>query len=1156
MHRMNLPVKKTLSVLLTASLLLSASGTLPSLAASGPAIPIAVELSSFNGVVSNDVNGNTLLLYKGNDAGNPYLKGTNLLVAPNVNNKSGTVVRRNRMKLTDGFSTYFQFNLNSGSTPPADGLTFVIYKAEVAQPLVGGYGSGIGYAGIPNSIGVEFDLYKNNNKTAPGEKREAYLKDGKTDVYVMTDDPAAVTGGDANENTVYHVAIDTNGDVYHTGVASSTSTNAANPTNDGASNIAHRYAKLYNNDVNVWIDYNGGVVTVTYGTSTDRSSSSNYSFKRTVGDSLVGQDVYVGYAASTGGSNADHEVKKWYFDNAYHAGGLSAADHAYTQAVSTIGITLNGTGAGGATSPSSVGVTLNGATGAALPGQTFHVYIDNTQVGDDYTTGAAGSCTVGIPFGLDGGSHTLRVVSADGSAVNTASFTSPYTVTYAAASNGTLTGASSEQVSAGASPARIPTPQAGAGYSFAYWSPDSGVTKLTPAQLGSQTISANVTYTAYFAPNTYTLSFDERGGSAVSDKQVVFNGPYGALETPGRTGYTFGGWNTREDGQGQTVTSATAYTVPGDSTLYAQWSPETHKLHFDSQGGSEAADQSVTYDAPVGALTTPARTGYDFGGWFTEAGGKGTQYTASTVYHSTADTTLYANWAAKSYTLCFDEQGGGSVVDQSVTYDQKVGALPDASRPGYTFGGWFTQPNGGGTQVTADTLYKTDGGSTIYAKWTPNQYAITIDTQSGTTETAQTVTFNSPVGTLPAPEKEGYTFKGWYTGPDMQGTRYTDETVYTSAAGVTLYAGWEANDYTLHFDAQGGSAAADKAVTFNKAVGTLVTPEKAGYTFGGWFTEPGGRGTQVTDSTVYGTAGDSTVYAKWTANDYTLYFVKESGSPVTSRSVIYDAEVGTLPTPSIDGYTFNGWFTQENGKGMRYSDDTVYRVDGDTTLYADWTILPGDPANAPTRQIGASGGSADLTVSDIAGIGNGNVGVTAGRVTISIPAAVVDSQTDSDKQAHLRITVTDTPQSSKPALKNALPAGADVLDSFDLTATLTSSDGSSADLSRLDGKVQITVKLTPGQVQSLQGSSGSALYRVDPDTGKLAKVDAAFDAATGTVTFLSEQTGRFVIGFQPVEANPNTGNHLILALTLVALALLAGLSVLLLRARQTASARR
>ena len=114
---------------------------------------------------------------------------------------------------------------------------------------------------------------------------------------------------------------------------------------------------------------------------------------------------------------------------------------------------------------------------------------------------------------------------------------------------------------------------------------------------------------------------------------------------------------------------------------------------------------------------------------------------------------------------------------------------------------------------------------------------------------------------------------------------------------------------------------------------------KAGYTFAGWFTKQNG-GTKVTAVTTMTTADDHTLYAHWTANTYTVTFDANGGTVTPdTKTVTYDSTYGNseeLPIPTLDGYTFVGWFTEKDG-GDSVTKDTEVKTAADRTLYAHWT---------------------------------------------------------------------------------------------------------------------------------------------------------------------------------------------------------------------------
>ena len=194
----------------------------------------------------------------------------------------------------------------------------------------------------------------------------------------------------------------------------------------------------------------------------------------------------------------------------------------------------------------------------------------------------------------------------------------------------------------------------------------------------------------------------------------------------------------------------------------------------------EVLFEDQVYNVPEGYATpafdgTPSRTGYTFAGWM--------PVVASTV---TDNATYTAVWSANEYTLTLDPANGEKSVDVDVTYDAAVGKLPTPLREGYTFEGWYDED---GNEVTSETVYQYTEDVTLTARWTANEYTLTLDAGNGEDPVELTVVYDAAVGTLPTPEREGYTFEGWY---DEDGNEVTSETVYQYTDDVTLSAKWSA----------------------------------------------------------------------------------------------------------------------------------------------------------------------------------------------------------------------------------------------------------------------------------------------------------------------------------------------------------------------------
>ena len=325
------------------------------------------------------------------------------------------------------------------------------------------------------------------------------------------------------------------------------------------------------------------------------------------------------------------------------------------------------------------------------------------------------------------------------------------------------------------------------------------------------------------------------------------------------------------------MTSSTIVAITAEQTLYAKWTVNS-TVTFDAQGGTGPypVSKNVTYASTYGTLATTSRTGYTFGGWWTEASGTGTQVTSSTTVTITTAQTLYAKWTAKNYTVTFSAQSGTSPSpsSKSVTYASPYGTLATTSRIGYTFAGWWTEAGGTGTEVTSSTAVTTTAAQTLYAKWTANSYTVTFEAQGGESPipVSKSVTYASTYGTLATTSRAGFTFAGWWTVAGGTGSQVTSSTTVAITAAQTLYAKWTANTYTVTFDAQGGAAPnpVSKSVTYASTFGTLAATSRTGYTFGGWWTEAGGTGTEVTATTIVTITSAHTLYAKWHNDAYTV----------------------------------------------------------------------------------------------------------------------------------------------------------------------------------------------------------------------------------------------------------------------------------------------
>lgn len=183
--------------------------------------------------------------------------------------------------------------------------------------------------------------------------------------------------------------------------------------------------------------------------------------------------------------------------------------------------------------------------------------------------------------------------------------------------------------------------------------------------------------------------------------------------------------------------------------------------------------------------------------------------------------------------------------------------------------------------------------------------------------------------TEPAPpSKENHTFAGWYNGDE----KFDFDADTTNAPNVLeLVAKWEKSKYTVKFVSDHGSFA-DQTIEYGKLIETdkLTIPEVEGYTFIGWYTDH--TCTTEFDFTKP-IKSNTTVYAKWTANDYEVSFITEHGDAPTSQNVKYNGTADDPGELTAEGYTFDGWYA-DAAYTKEFNFSTA--ITGDTKVYAKW----------------------------------------------------------------------------------------------------------------------------------------------------------------------------------------------------------------------------
>ena len=207
---------------------------------------------------------------------------------------------------------------------------------------------------------------------------------------------------------------------------------------------------------------------------------------------------------------------------------------------------------------------------------------------------------------------------------------------------------------------------------------------------------------------------------------------------------------------------------------------------------------AVTFNSggtTVASVGTMIKPGYSFAGWNTAANDSGTSYPAGSNIAVTA--TLYAQWVAIPYNVTYNgntNTTGTAPVDASspyYVYLNTVTVLGNTGllvKTGHDLVGWNTAADGSGTSYAAGATFTISASTTLYAKWTPNLYTVSFNSNGGTTLSNQSVAYNTTATTPTAPTKTGLIFVGWFTDSGLN-----NAFVFTTpiTANRTLYAKWQ-----------------------------------------------------------------------------------------------------------------------------------------------------------------------------------------------------------------------------------------------------------------------------------------------------------------------------------------------------------------------------
>ena len=463
------------------------------------------------------------------------------------------------------------------------------------------------------------------------------------------------------------------------------------------------------------------------------------------------------------------------------------------------------------------------------------------------------------------------------------------------------------------------------------------------------------------------------------------------------TGYDFVGWYNSSGTQQTTSKTLTIYPTD-NTTYYAYYKEKQYSLTFSHNGhgsiavgGSTVASGStanVNHISTKTLVATP-NTGYDFSGWTKSGSNTGSVTIANasaastTIKATNTGATITAGFTPKTSTVTLNNQDAttSGTTEVTATYDAEMPAITLPTKTGYTFGGYWGAPGGGGPQY-----YDADGSSTqnwnnvnatytLFAKWTENLSTVTLTASpsgkgsftiggAAATSTTAGVTTTRSVTAVPI---AGYSFDSWSIsgGASISSTSTNPTTVTGGGAGTaaTLTATFVANpvyyDVTFgvgtSYTSLGSLSATNNTTSSAISSGddilsasniTFTATPNTGYVVEGWYTDAAcTAGKHDEGSTTYTIASLSsavTVYVKFVEKTWSVAFAAGTGGTVTTpastpKTVGQVTGISIAATPAT-GYTFNSWSSSSGGSftSGTSTNSNTFKPTANTTVTASF----------------------------------------------------------------------------------------------------------------------------------------------------------------------------------------------------------------------------
>ena len=384
----------------------------------------------------------------------------------------------------------------------------------------------------------------------------------------------------------------------------------------------------------------------------------------------------------------------------------------------------------------------------------------------------------------------------------------------------------------------------------------------------------NVVINGSFSINSYKVTYEVDGSAYGKEETYEYGSAVTLQKEPEKEGYTFSKWD-HEDG----------FAMPAhDVVIKGSFKINSYKVTYKVDGEQVGEAETYEFNAPVTLREAPEKEGYTFSGWSRDTG----------FNMPAKDVVIEGSFTINNYTVTYLVDGKQTGETETYQYNQEVTVKADAEREGYTFSGWSSEDVKENfiqkllsNSIAGRTFHMPAKNVVIEGSFDINSYKVTYKVDGKPVGEVETYNYGTLVTVRQSPEKEGYTFSGWSR----------TEAFEMPARDVVIEGSYKINSYTVTYKVDGEQYGETETYEYGAAVTLREKPSREGYTFKGWSYENGFKMP----------AGDVVIEGSYKINSYTVTYKvdgQQYGEPEVYK---YNELVRLKSEPTKEGYTFSHW---------------------------------------------------------------------------------------------------------------------------------------------------------------------------------------------------------------------------------------------------------